>query len=143
MNGDVATMSQGPSPTSMDRQIAQCASEPIRIPGAIQPHGWLAAVDWRDGALVAYSENWRTLLPESGDLLPARIEGVLDPVRAARHAWIDGEGPVSCGTLVIGGHRLHVSGHRLGERGYFELEATSRRAATARRSTAWPGTWCR
>ena len=123
MNGDVATMSQGPSPTSMDRQIAHCANEPIRIPGAIQPHGWLAAVDWRDGALVAYSENWRTLLPESGDLLPARIEGVLDPVRAARHAWIDGEGPVSCGTLVIGGHRLHVSGHRLGERGYFELEA--------------------
>ncbi|WP_343641961.1 ATP-binding protein [Roseateles sp.] len=103
-------------------QLAHCASEPIRVPGAIQPHGWLAAVDVRQGSLIAYSVNWTALLPSPGDLLPARIQGALDPVIAGRHALIDGEGPVSCGALTIGGRRLHVSGHRLGELAYFELE---------------------
>jgi light-regulated signal transduction histidine kinase (bacteriophytochrome) len=110
----------GGTPTAL--QLAQCASEPIRVPGAIQPHGWLAAVDGRQGALVAFSENWAALLPSPQDLLPARIQGALDPVIAARHALIDGEGPVSCGAWTIGGRRLHVSGHRLGELAYFELE---------------------
>ncbi|WP_377155892.1 ATP-binding protein [Roseateles sp. UC29_93] len=109
------------SPT--DLQVAQCASEPIRIPGAIQPHGWLAAVDWRSGGLVAFSENWSALLQSTPDMLAARIEGALDAVSGVRPGLIDGEGPVSCGTLTIGGRRLHVSGHRLGGLAYFELEA--------------------
>ncbi|MDH0866844.1 ATP-binding protein [Mitsuaria sp. GD03876] len=108
------------SPT--DRQIADCASEPIRVPGAIQPHGWLAAVDRGSGSLVAYSENWSALLPSPAELLSARIEGALDPVIAGRHALVDGEGPVSCGTLTINGRRLHATGHRLGELAYLELE---------------------
>ncbi|HEY1397137.1 MAG TPA: ATP-binding protein [Roseateles sp.] len=110
-----------PSPT--DLQIAQCASEPIRVPGAIQPHGWLAAVDWRSGGLVAFSENWATLLSSTPDMLPARIEGVLDAVGGMRPGLVDGEGPVSCGTLTIASRRLHVSGHRIGGLAYLELES--------------------
>ncbi len=109
--------------TPTDQQIAQCASEPIRVPGAIQPHGWLAAVDLRSGSLVAFSENWSALVPATPDMLGARIEGALDPVIAARHSLVDGEGPVSCGVVTIAGQRLHASGHRLGELAYLELEA--------------------
>ncbi|MFX1681261.1 ATP-binding protein [Mitsuaria sp. CC2] len=114
--GALATM-----PT--DLQIAQCASEPIRVPGAIQPHGWLAVVDWRSGGLVAFSENWATLLPSAPDALAARIEGALDAVSGQRPALVDGEGPISCGTLALGEQRLHVSGHRIGGLAYLELEA--------------------
>lgn len=35
-----------------------CASEPIRVPGAIQPHGWLLSVDAADAAVAAWSDNW-------------------------------------------------------------------------------------
>ncbi|HEY1230307.1 MAG TPA: hypothetical protein VGF26_23610, partial [Ramlibacter sp.] len=37
--------------------LALCAQEPIRIPGAIQPHGWMAIVA-ADGRLAGYSANW-------------------------------------------------------------------------------------
>ena len=116
MNTDALSI----SPT--DLQIAQCASEPIRVPGAIQPHGWLAAVDWRGGGLVAFSENWSTLLASTPEMLTSRIEGALDAVSGVRPWLVDGEGPVSCGTLTIGDRRLHVSGHRIGELAYLELE---------------------
>ena len=39
-----------------------CASEPIRVPGAIQPHGWLLSVDGGDGSVVA----WDDTNPEQG-----------------------------------------------------------------------------
>ena len=38
--------------------LAHCATEPIRVPGAIQPHGRLAVLDAADGRLLAYSANW-------------------------------------------------------------------------------------
>lgn len=99
--------------------LDSCASEPIRVPGAIQPHGWLLGVAAADAALVAWSENWSALLgPE-----PA---GPLTAFAAARRAdWaglVDGEGPLSLGRCELGGRALHLSAHRLGERVYLELE---------------------
>lgn len=44
-------MPAGQPPVTLDN----CASEPIHVPGAIQPHGALLAL--RDGVLVAWSEN--------------------------------------------------------------------------------------
>ncbi|MEO7337811.1 MAG: hypothetical protein ABIV63_14630, partial [Caldimonas sp.] len=41
--------------------LSGCAAEPIHVPGAIQPHGWLACIDAADGALIAHSENWNRL----------------------------------------------------------------------------------
>lgn len=37
---------------------ADCASEPIRVPGSIQPFGWMAILDAEHGHLVAHSANW-------------------------------------------------------------------------------------
>src|SRR3954464_7725420 len=53
--------------------LAQCAREPIRVPGAIQPHGWMVALDAGTRRLVAHSANWTQLLEDSPDL-PRRIE---------------------------------------------------------------------
>jgi light-regulated signal transduction histidine kinase (bacteriophytochrome) len=38
--------------------LAACANEPIRIPGAIQPHGVLACLDAAGSQLLARSANW-------------------------------------------------------------------------------------
>ena len=38
--------------------LSQCATEPIRVPGAIQPHGRVAVLHARDASLLAYSANW-------------------------------------------------------------------------------------
>ncbi|OWQ90879.1 histidine kinase [Roseateles aquatilis] len=116
--------------TVSEDQLAQCASEPIRIPGAIQPHGWLAAVEWSDGRLTAFSDNWAALLDAPPGVLAAYVQDTLGPVVDGLHALVDGEGPVSCGTLTLRGRRLHVSGHRLSALAYFELEADSEDAGT-------------
>lgn len=118
-----------------DDALALCASEPIRVPGAIQPHGWLAVIDMRSGRLRAWSENWTALLGSAAgvghhtgasgrdqDALPALIEHALGRLIDSRHQLIDGEGPVSRGTLTLGGIRLHASSHQLGDAGYLELE---------------------
>jgi len=38
--------------------ISACDREPIRVPGAIQPHGWLLVLDPDTLALRAWSANW-------------------------------------------------------------------------------------
>jgi hypothetical protein len=48
-------------------QLAQCAHEPIRVPGFIQPHGWLVALEATARAPIAYSENWSTLLGDADE----------------------------------------------------------------------------
>ena len=93
--------------------LALCAQEPIRIPGAIQPHGWMAVVT-PDAELVAYSANWA------------------DADRAARAARLvkdrfgeigaAGEGPAALGTLQLGDVTLDVLGHRSGELLVLEFE---------------------
>jgi len=119
-----------PATQLTDAQLAQCASEPIRVPGAIQPHGWIAVVRIRTGELQAYSENWLSLLGRAPDDLPAMVEDTLRAAIDARHTLVDAEGPISCGTVQVGERRLHVSGHRLGELAYFELETDSIDAGT-------------
>jgi two-component system, chemotaxis family, sensor kinase Cph1 len=118
-------------PTQLtEDQLAQCANEPIRIPGAIQPHGWMAVVQMRSGDLRACSENWGLLLARDPADLPSLVEDTLREAIEGRHSLVDGEGPVSCGTVEVQGRRLHVSGHRLGELGYFEVEVDSLDAGT-------------
>src|SRR5262245_21424315 len=51
--------------------LANCAREPIHIPGAIQPHGALIALDERSLTIVQVSEN-------SQQFLGARPEGLLN-----------------------------------------------------------------
>ncbi|WP_116137552.1 ATP-binding protein [Trinickia diaoshuihuensis] len=44
------------APQSVDERIAICATEPIHIPGGIQPHGFLFCVE-ENGVIVQASEN--------------------------------------------------------------------------------------
>lgn len=82
-------------PTQLTQdQLAQCANEPIRIPGAIQPHGWLAVVTLRSGELLAYSQNWQSLLQRDPSDLASLVEDTLREAIDGRHGLVDGEGPI-------------------------------------------------
>lgn len=87
------------NPLSPD--LADCAREPIRTPGAIQPHGWLLVLDGH-GRPTVCSDNapsraqWETLL--------TRYEPRLRELRA-------GEGPTFIGTEAIAGRDWDFSAH--------------------------------
>lgn len=90
--------------------LAQCAREPIRVPGAIQPHGWMVSLDARSRALVAYSENWPQLLGPSPDL-PRRIEDVFTHLDFEVADLSRNDGSSSLGHMRVGGRALHASAH--------------------------------
>ncbi|HEY8359882.1 MAG TPA: histidine kinase, partial [Ramlibacter sp.] len=85
--------------------LAQCATEPIRLPGAIQPHGRMAVLSVADGRLLAYSENWRSegAVRDALALLPLGAMH-LEP----------GNGPAWLGTLPLDGRTHDAAAHRQG-----------------------------
>jgi chemotaxis family two-component system sensor kinase Cph1 len=93
--------------------IARCADEPIRVPGAVQPHGWMIVLAADDGHLVAYSDNW-----------PGRdgVEAALAALHLDIGSLAAGEGPAALATLEAGGRRLDVTAHRSGPLVIVELE---------------------
>lgn len=107
-------------PTAID--LAMCASEPIRVPGAIQPHGWLAAIHASDARLAALSDNWGSLLEVPPAQLPQAVTDAVRQVPLAIGKLVVGEGPVSCGAIELAGRRLHVSAHRTAEHVTLEFE---------------------
>ena len=99
--------------------LAQCADEPIRTPGAIQPHGWMTVVSPDGARLLAASDNWdsmevafaavATLAPQFASLMP-------------------GDAPAPVGTVNSsqnGGIRLDASAHRDGDKVIIEFEPAS------------------
>jgi light-regulated signal transduction histidine kinase (bacteriophytochrome) len=112
-------------------QLAQCASEPIRVPGAIQPHGWLASLDAGSRALAAYSDNWTRLVGDHDTPgLPARIAHALSALAIDGGELDRNDGAVSLGDLHVGEHRLHATAHRLGGRINIELELQATQAGS-------------
>ena len=101
--------------------LAHCAQEPIRVPGAIQPHGYLASFDSGDRTLAAYSENWASLLGASDDL-PARIAQALATLRLEPAELARNDGSTSLGHVRIAGQFLHAAAHVLGGLLHVELE---------------------
>lgn len=93
--------------------LAQCADEPIRVPGAIQPHGRMAVLAAGDGRLLAYSANWpgEAAVREALSVLPVD-SGRLQP----------GSGPAWIGNLSIEGHSFDAAAHRQGEAVIVEYE---------------------
>jgi light-regulated signal transduction histidine kinase (bacteriophytochrome) len=93
--------------------LAQCADEPIRIPGAIQPHGRMAVLHAIDGRLLAYSANWPSeeAARRAADLLPVGF-APLQP----------GHGPAWIGTLPIEGRTYDLTAHRQGDTLVLEYE---------------------
>lgn len=108
--------------TSTALDLAQCASEPIRVPGAIQPHGWLVALDARDGTLAACSDNWAALLGVPREAVPTALGAALRDRPWPLGELVEGRPPVSMGTLELAGRRLHLAAHRLGARITLEFE---------------------
>ncbi|MGZ5180906.1 MAG: GAF domain-containing protein, partial [Ramlibacter sp.] len=97
-------------------ELAGCAQEPIRVPGAIQPHGRMA-ITTAGGRLVAYSANW----PRADDAAHATglVRDRLGQLAAT------GEGPAPLGALVLGDTTLDVLAHRSGDLIVFEFESHS------------------
>jgi light-regulated signal transduction histidine kinase (bacteriophytochrome) len=83
--------------------LSFCATEPIRVPGAIQPHGWMAVLG-ADGRLAAHSANW--------DAAAARAAVALVADRLDLLAEGADEEPAALGSIVRDGHALDVVGHR-------------------------------
>ena len=111
--------------------LASCASEPIRVPGAIQPHGWLSASETETGRIVAYSENWGDLAGIQPRLALGRhLQVTVDELRPRFATAISGAGPVSIGTTTIGGRVLDATVHRAGRFDLLELEPASPQSGT-------------
>jgi light-regulated signal transduction histidine kinase (bacteriophytochrome) len=93
--------------------LTACADEPIRVPGAIQPHGRMLVFDESSGALLARSANW----PPQDD--PGAILRTLDAPPAA---WPADESPAPAGTVELAGGRFDASVHRRGGCAIVEFE---------------------
>jgi len=93
--------------------LAQCADEPIRVPGAIQPHGWLIILSAADGHLVAHSQN----CPDVN-----AIEGALAPLREDIAGLTQDESPASLGIVEVASEAYGALAHRRGDIVVIEFE---------------------
>jgi chemotaxis family two-component system sensor kinase Cph1 len=110
--------------------VSACENEPIRIPGAIQPHGWLAVIDPIDLRVLQISQN-------AGDLFGSVAESALGaPLvslltdasgRLLRDALnidepLSSVNPVPV-QAILDGRQLDAILHRIGDRVVVEFEA--------------------
>lgn len=93
--------------------LAQCADEPIRTPGAIQPHGRMLVLAADTGRLQAFSANWDS----EAEARQALATLAIDSGRLQ-----DGHGPTWMGTLPIGGRTYDAAAHRQGASVLVEYE---------------------
>lgn len=150
--GDPAAHTPAYAPVDLDT----CEAEPIHIPGAIQPHGVLLAVDDTSGQIVMASANAAahlgipadeatalTLAEVLGEELAERIMGHVDAVRGAPLlAAIPTVEADTTDSGLLRGEVCDIAVHRSGKRVVVELETltddrsaltyTSARGAMAR-----------
>ena len=93
--------------------LSQCADEPIRTPGAIQPHGRLLVLTADTGQLVAYSANW-----PSGNT----VREALSTLPVDTHRLQPGTGPAWLGSLPLEGRTWDAAAHREGDHVVVEYE---------------------
>ncbi|WEK06089.1 MAG: GAF domain-containing protein [Candidatus Devosia phytovorans] len=100
-----------------EAQIDNCAAEPIRIPGGIQPHGALLVVDPDTRKLLQASANAQALL---GDDLAS---GTLVALDAETTQWIsDRDAPSLLQSIAVNGNSFTVSGHHMPQGAVLEFE---------------------
>ncbi|MES2999458.1 MAG: ATP-binding protein [Pseudomonadota bacterium] len=96
--------------------LAACADEPIRVPGAIQPHGWMLVID-DSRQLVAYSGNLASV---------GAARSALDRLHSLDLSrLVQGEPPAAAGRVEIEGRAHDVSAHRVGAYVALELEPSA------------------
>jgi light-regulated signal transduction histidine kinase (bacteriophytochrome) len=93
--------------------LSACDLEPIRVPGAVQPHGRLLVLDPSTRRLVAHSDNWP---PEAMEAALVGL-GELD-----LRDLPPGAAPVSLGAWGLGDDRWDVSAHRSDRHLLYEFE---------------------
>ncbi|MBM9458285.1 SpoIIE family protein phosphatase [Nocardioides sp. zg-536] len=129
------------TPAYETADLTTCDTEPIHIPGAIQPHGCLLAVDRSSGVVVTASENLGAMLgvsaPDALGLdLPALLGADL-ATRAETHALADRHEPLTAvlpvsaadpdGVGGLRGREVDVAVHTSGDRIVVELEPLAER----------------
>lgn len=107
-----------------------CAQEPIRIPGAIQPHGALLVIAEADRRLLQCSDNAAELLGISlaADGAAPPIDALGDPGFAADlDAWLSGSDPFLRSAVTTAARSCEVLGHRTRQGVILEFEPTDGR----------------
>jgi chemotaxis family two-component system sensor kinase Cph1 len=120
--------------------LTTCDTEPIQVPGAIQPHGVLLAVADETLEVVMASVNTDSLLGRAADdVLGRPLAAVLGPRAAELVARRAGEGFPGEPLVVVldevaggglAGRECDLRVHRSGERTVVEVEAAERARAT-------------
>ena len=113
-----------PAPTSIQEvDLDVCAREPIRTPGAIQPHGALLVLD-------AATLDVRQASANAPDFLRGLLDAagaVSDDLAARLRAWRDGEQPALVDRVErADGRVLDLAAHRAGARLLVEFEPGER-----------------
>ena len=109
--------------------LDNCAEEPIHIPGLVQPHGALLALDL-NGRLTHRSRNAETLLNAAlpfGEL-PDAVFGAGGPLQTAlehalRDALTEHEGAARASEITLAGERHDVVMHAFNGRVLVEIES--------------------
>lgn len=104
---------------------ADCASEPIHIPDAIQPHGSLVALDL-SGRVIAHSENLARVHPELDQIEPGALmpDYLVDLIGSSATLRNLGEAPdgIRVGRFERGGAAFTCVFHRLADSVILEFE---------------------
>jgi len=102
-----------PSETVSTTDLSSCDLEPIRVPGAVQPHGRLLVLDPATRRPAAFSDNWP----------PGALEAALAAFEARPLPELTpGAAPVSLGAWPLGAESWDVSVHRSDRHVFLELE---------------------
>lgn len=101
-------------PTPLPPELSSCDREPIRVPGAVQPHGRLLVLDPVLLTPVAFSDNWT---PESMQAARSTIASLDLPELQP------GSPSVSLGAWPLEEKAWDVSAHRSERHLFFEFEA--------------------
>ena len=109
--------------------LTDCDREPIHVPGSIQPHGCLIAVDAQARLVLRHSVNASAMLGTPEPLNGMGLGAVLgeEAAHAARNALgraREGARPALLFGLVIGGRSFDLAAHRLRGTAILEFEPT-------------------
>ena len=122
--------------------LSQCDKEPIHIPGSIQPHGMLLAINLYSRVIQQVAGNAQTYLALCAeDLLGQPIESVIGADAAQRLALLEPKHtePLYLGSLIIDnvpGRELDLTAHIRDEMMVLELESASEPKADAAQMAA-------
>ena len=116
------------APTATGGDLATCDSEPIRVPGSIQPHGALLALREPSLEVMQASANAASIL---GREVPpgASLEELFGPEGAALRAGLAApaleRGPLCLRTVGVGRRWFRAVAHRRAGAAILELEPTA------------------